>query len=300
MPPNQFVRIPLGSGGRWVLPLLLLLHPVQGSEDYDSSSASLHVLAFEAEATDYLPDGASHHIVELDSAELPQEVSRLIVQPRIDTGPVSLYQFGLPSKILYLDAYATDPVQRLSQEQKRISRDNRLNRLSYRLERLRRDESRYSVILSRTRYQQFRFEKVDVDAAADRTTILAIRLEDERILFFAFTWTDAFPIAARSGDPPSAEETNIEPGRLISKILPDYPEEARFARLESVFRAAFIVTREGRVDPTRFVLLECLHPIFAREAMGAIIEGWEFEPVRIDGSPKEMYSTAGVRFILRR
>ena len=57
-----------------------------------------------------------------------------------------------------------------------------------------------------------------------------------------------------------------------------------------------IITLEGRLDPTRFVILECPHPLLGRKALEVVLNDWIFEPGRKDGQPVEALTTIEVEF----
>jgi hypothetical protein len=57
-----------------------------------------------------------------------------------------------------------------------------------------------------------------------------------------------------------------------------------------------VITTEGKLDPDRFVLLECPHPLLAESALATIIDHWQFQPASRDGIPVEALTTIEVHF----
>ena len=86
---------------------------------------------------------------------------------------------------------------------------------------------------------------------------------------------------------------DFEPPQLIEGPQPLYPKG-----LSETGRVLIrgIITLEGRLDPTRFVLLECPHPLLGRSALTAILNDWKFRPGKKDGQPVEALTTIEVEF----
>jgi TonB family protein len=79
---------------------------------------------------------------------------------------------------------------------------------------------------------------------------------------------------------------------LLHRVDPDYPPEARRAKLQGVIVLDVVVNQEGSVVD--------MHPrngpeILSRAAMDAL-RWWKFEPYRVDGRPVMVQTTVAVEF----
>lgn len=79
---------------------------------------------------------------------------------------------------------------------------------------------------------------------------------------------------------------------VIHRVDPDYPAEARRAKLQTVIALDVIVGKDGSV-----VSIHPLNgpPVLARSAMNAL-RWWRFEPYRVDGKPATVETTLAVEF----
>jgi hypothetical protein len=59
------------------------------------------------------------------------------------------------------------------------------------------------------------------------------------------------------------------------------------------------MTEQGVFDRSRWIILECPHPYFARNALGTMIEKWTFVPGRKAEQAIRILATAEVTFSLR-
>jgi len=82
--------------------------------------------------------------------------------------------------------------------------------------------------------------------------------------------------------------------------LPGYPPELQSAGHEGLLSVYVTVTEEGRIDPERLILLDCLHPVFAREPVITIVKSWRFEPGSREGIPVAALARIEVDFRLRK
>jgi hypothetical protein len=90
----------------------------------------------------------------------------------------------------------------------------------------------------------------------------------------------------------------ISEPRIIAKPFPKYPEELRAAGREGLFSFLGIVTRQGKFDPSRWIVLECLNPFFARNALKTIFENWEFAPAKMGTQAVDILAVVEVAFRL--
>jgi len=88
----------------------------------------------------------------------------------------------------------------------------------------------------------------------------------------------------------------IKPPRLIKKVDPVYPEEARRERIEGVVILEATTDKEGNVINIR--VLRSKDPLLDQAAMDAVRK-WKYQPFYINGEPKGLIFTVTVRFRLK-
>ena len=87
----------------------------------------------------------------------------------------------------------------------------------------------------------------------------------------------------------------IKPPRLIKKVDPIYPEAARQARVEGNVILGTRIDTQGRVS--RVMVYSSKEFSLVQAAMDAVKQ-WVYEPLIVDGKPKEAVFTTQVRFKL--
>lgn len=89
----------------------------------------------------------------------------------------------------------------------------------------------------------------------------------------------------------------IKPPRIIKKVEPVYPVKARQARVEGNVILGTRIDTQGRVS--RVMVYSSKDFMLVQAAMDAVKQ-WVYEPLIIDGKPREAVFTTQVRFKLRR
>ncbi len=112
--------------------------------------------------------------------------------------------------------------------------------------------------------------------------------------------------AARQLDPSSLDTVgenssarfgnNILPTKLIVKVPPIYPEEARLNRIEGTVKLHAIIGKDGSVE--RLTLVSG-HPSLVPAAMNAVNQ-WKYEPLLVNNQPVEVEFDVEVVFRLTR
>jgi len=92
-------------------------------------------------------------------------------------------------------------------------------------------------------------------------------------------------------------EGEIKPPKLIKKVAPVYPEEAREARVGGVVVLAVRTDTQGRVYRT--MVVKSKTPLLNQAAVDAVKQ-WVYEPLVIDGEPREAVFLVTVAFKLRK
>ena len=87
---------------------------------------------------------------------------------------------------------------------------------------------------------------------------------------------------------------NVEAGKLVNKVQPEYPEGARQARIEGVVRLHAIIGKDGSI-----IQLEVVsgHPLLLQAALDAVRQ-WVYRPTLLEGRPVEVDTTIDVIFSL--
>lgn len=92
-------------------------------------------------------------------------------------------------------------------------------------------------------------------------------------------------------------EDEIKPPRLIKKVEPVYPEQARQARVEGTVILGVRTDIQGRVS--RVLLYSSKDPLLVKPAIDSVKQ-WVYEPLVIKGKPVEAVFTVHVTFKLKQ
>jgi protein TonB len=107
------------------------------------------------------------------------------------------------------------------------------------------------------------------------------------------------PIHVKPG--PVIVEGDIKPPKVIKKVEPIYPEEARKAGMKGEVILEVYADGDGKLQTVKVLNIE---PLFkAGSKIGLLYKGardalkqWEFEPMIIDGFPRSAIFTVTVKF----
>ena len=83
-------------------------------------------------------------------------------------------------------------------------------------------------------------------------------------------------------------------GLLVSKVAPDYPADAKQARIQGTVVMKVIVDKEGNVANIQLI---SGHPILAPAAIDAVKQ-WKYRPFLLNGMPVEVETQVLVNFTL--
>ncbi len=269
------------------LPFIAHLFAAQDSIDRGNSQQALQLILFENYPYRVSPvDNAPlYPAVDLPSAEFPQQFSSMYTPfPKLQkfTVPEGI---EIPRKLILLDIHT---LSESALRRKKVSYRSPVGDLSYQLKVDQWRDDSYQLRLS-GEYKGFKFRDILFQGQLDRTKLVAIRKTARQTLFAVLTPLQAIPLFSVQED--GGED--FEPPQLIEGPQPLYPEG-----LSETGRVLIrgIITLEGRLDPTRFVLLECPHPLLGRSALETILNDWKFRPGREDGQPVEALTTIEVLF----
>jgi TonB family protein len=89
--------------------------------------------------------------------------------------------------------------------------------------------------------------------------------------------------------------SNVQAARLVQRVDPVYPEEARSAGVEGIVTLQIVIGNDGSVtsaDPVDG------NPVLWRAAADAVKQ-WKYQPTLLNGEPVEVQTTVPVRFELK-
>ena len=87
---------------------------------------------------------------------------------------------------------------------------------------------------------------------------------------------------------------DMQEGKLLQMIRPDYPQVAKLARITGTVRLSAIIDANGRITELKVV---DGHPILAAAAREAV-EKWRYRPTFINGAAVEVATDIFVHFRL--
>lgn len=100
--------------------------------------------------------------------------------------------------------------------------------------------------------------------------------------------------AAGSAAMPLRVGANVQAARIIKKVAPVYPEEARMTRISGTVRIHVIIGKDGRIKQME---LMSGHPLLQQAALEAVRQ-WRYQPTLLNGDPVEVDTTIDVIFEL--
>ena len=90
---------------------------------------------------------------------------------------------------------------------------------------------------------------------------------------------------------------NVQAAKLVHKVVPSYPKEAKTAGIQGTVRLEAISGKEG--DVVRLTLIMSPSAELARSAMEAVAQ-WKYQPTLLNGDPVEIQTVVGVNYTLTK
>jgi TonB family protein len=87
---------------------------------------------------------------------------------------------------------------------------------------------------------------------------------------------------------------NVQNAKIVKKVQPLYPEDARQAGISGTVRLHVILAKDGTVKELELV---SGHPLLAQAALDAVRQ-WTYQPTLLNGQPVEVDTTIDVIFAL--
>jgi hypothetical protein len=255
-------------------------------------SRNIHAIVFESmNVKNQVAIG--HFAVEtLPSAVLPLRLSSsyfpLSASARFPVGDL-----GLPGDLSLLDVYTFRFAKKDITGSKKIKRWNDLAKLAYSLRV--RDWTDDSCEVEFSGKYRDSLTPVTVRLNKKKTTVIRVGR-----LFVAFTFVSAAIKADEvllSATRPERESSIVLP-KATKEPFPEYPPELSRRNKQGNFRFLAVITREGKVNRSHGIVLECFHWFFARNALEVIFNDWEFKPGQQDGQPIDIMGEIEVTYRL--
>ncbi len=99
---------------------------------------------------------------------------------------------------------------------------------------------------------------------------------------------------AASEEPKRVRASSLDPGKLIRKVEPQYPQIARTARIEGTVELRAVVGIDGRI---RDLTVLSGHPLLRKAAIDAVSQ-WIYQPPVLNGEKVEIVAPISVIFRL--
>ncbi len=114
---------------------------------------------------------------------------------------------------------------------------------------------------------------------------------------YLFLLVEPFPPLPEGAQGPTAGQGDITQPKILKKVNPVYPDEAKRARLEGVVLLQATLGTNGRAADVKVLRGE---PMGLSEAAVAAVRQWEWEPARnAKGQAVNVVMTLTIRFALR-
>src|SRR5207302_9860830 len=87
---------------------------------------------------------------------------------------------------------------------------------------------------------------------------------------------------------------NVMAKRIITRVQPVYPEEARMARISGTVRLHVLIAKDGTVEQVEVV---SAHPLLQQAAIDAVRQ-WRYQSTLLNGEAVEVDTTVDLIFSL--
>lgn len=87
---------------------------------------------------------------------------------------------------------------------------------------------------------------------------------------------------------------NIQAARIINRVQPVYPQEARKKGIAGIVRLHVLLAKDGTVKQMELV---SGHPLLQQAAIDAVRQ-WTYHPTLLNGEPVEIDTTIDIFFVL--
>ena len=105
----------------------------------------------------------------------------------------------------------------------------------------------------------------------------------------------AFSCIGLAGEPVRLDENSKGAVKIIKKIAPAYPADAKEKHITGKVVLDVTVNEQGKVSATK--TKESAHASLEKAAIDAVKQ-WEFDPLKLDGKPVAFVTTITLNFAL--
>jgi TonB family protein len=103
------------------------------------------------------------------------------------------------------------------------------------------------------------------------------------------------PVAAVGGSRPVTVGGKVMESRIIQKVPPEYPANAKTARVQGAVELSIVIGTDGKVQNAAILSGP---PLLTQAALDAVSQ-WVYQPFMLNGQPVAVNSTVTVNFVLQ-
>lgn len=131
-----------------------------------------------------------------------------------------------------------------------------------------------------------KWRRPDAPKGEDMVHVGDFYFVEGKFRWFTQSWYEPFQTPARR---------SIIPGKVVKKVQPEYPAEARENKIEGIVKLQVILRKDGSVTVQNVLLGD---PVLSPAAIEAVRQ-WRYEPTLLDGKPIDLETTIEVAFTLK-
>jgi hypothetical protein len=258
----------------------------------NSWSRKLHVIVLESGTKNDKPLEGPHEVAHLPGAELPEILSHALL-PSLGGTLTMPAAAGIPNRATLLGIFTFSLSGDFPRQAEAEERTNEIAGLHYSLRLRNCSDDACDMELHST----CRRANSTVTVSVSRKASTIVHFNGSPRLSYASTFLNGSSLL--SSGIASIKDPGVTEPKPIQTPRPGYPTELRDPFEERRFSFVGIMTEQGVFDRSRWIILECPHPYFARNALGTMIEKWTFVPGRKAEQAIRILATAEVTFSLR-
>ena len=123
---------------------------------------------------------------------------------------------------------------------------------------------------------------------------LRISLRSDAANASVLTIASTAAVFAKGETPQIRVGGNVQAAKMVNKVAPAYPPEAKRERIQGTVRFAALIGMDGRVKQ---LYVEGGHPLLVESATKAV-QQWEYQPTLLNGNPVEVLTSIDVNYTL--
>jgi TonB family protein len=154
-------------------------------------------------------------------------------------------------------------------------------------------EAGIPVLSQSTTVENFRYGPAHPEDPPDRSWVNSFVYLEGRFRYVGGTypfWAEALQRLRR----PESIPGNFHQARLIHRVSPNYPKEARKQHIEGLVRLQVLIDKKGKTRVLKTISGDAL----LTEAATKAVQKWRYEPTFLNGQPIEVTTTIDVTFQL--